>query len=45
MTSSTKTETTNELLNKRREIEKRVPIRDIDLAEISAINRKLGVPS
>ena len=48
------TETTNpktnygfiirDLLNKRDEIGKRVPLSDKDLAEIRSINHKLGVP-
>lgn len=34
-----------DLLRKRDEIGKRVPLRDKDLAEIAAINRQLGVLS
>lgn len=36
---------TTDLLRKRDEIGKRVPLRDKDLAEIAAINRQLGVLS
>lgn len=45
-----KTETTRDmrvdlLLLRRREVEKRTPLTDRDLAEIATINRALGVPS